>query len=488
MPLPNISGLSDPMNYNTPYDYQEDLNQAPRVPPLDIPGALANTSNLKYRPSTMVGSTGDVPIPAHYRDEVGNIYPIMPPTTTIDTGETLAERQARLAQSATMTPELKPIQQILTEKGAKYSDPVDYLNDVKSHAYELARAQGIDINQPDGQQWMQQTLTAAKQAMPEYVVPTTKDDVMNIDGMLYDIKHKKVLYDPFNPQGSQQPDQMGQPPQVPGLPQSAGPETPEDPRKRLYEQDKAFVSQYAGNPRVQQNPRFKDAVKRMDDYEKEQRSIAKDATPNISQKITAGHEIRSTYDDLPSKVDLFGKGQMMGSDQLKNRLDAVLKPVNGDFSKLNPQAKQTFVFAMNKLRDPTSATLLAEAQEIANKTGFGDQALAFFMNMKKGDPVPDQVAQDIYNVISQVHDSHREKLINDLMPLKEDLDGIGKKFTSIGVPKDIQDEIEKRIKNPVDGADPITQKFMSKGAKAGDTGTIGGVKYVFDGTTAKPVK
>jgi hypothetical protein len=174
--IPRISGQSDPLDYNSPYDERASQNKSMTVPPLDIPSALAQQDpSMRYQPSTMEGSTGDVPIPAHYRDDTGNIYPIMPPTVTIDTGETLADRQNRLAQSRTQIPELKPIQQQLTEKNAKYSDPVDYLNDVKSHAYQLANAQGIDINSPDGANWMKQTMEAAKGAVAEYVVPPIKD-------------------------------------------------------------------------------------------------------------------------------------------------------------------------------------------------------------------------------------------------------------------------------------------------------------------------
>lgn len=167
-----------------------------------------------------------------------------------------------------------------------------------------------------------------------------------------------------------------------------------------------------------------------------------------SEKITAQREVRTVYDELPAKIDFFGKGQIPGSNQLKTRLDAVLVPVKGDFTKLNPQAKQTFVFAINKLRDPSSATLLAEARQIADRAGIGDRFGAFIQNYTEGDPLPDQVAKDIYEVISQVHAAHKENLIQSLIPIKDDADLLGKKLTSFGVPKDIQDEVERRIANP----------------------------------------
>lgn len=179
-----------------------------------------------------------------------------------------------------------------------------------------------------------------------------------------------------------------------------------------------------------------------------------------AQRITAQREIRSTYDELPAKIDYFGKGQIPGSNQLKTRLDAVLKPVNGDFSKLNPQAKQTFVFAINKLRDPTSATLLAEASQIADRAGIGPRFNALIANWKEGDPLPDQVAKDIYDVISQVADVHRENLITELIEAKKDADELGIELTRIGVPKAIQDEVYRRVENPLQAAPagPVVQK------------------------------
>lgn len=185
-----------------------------------------------------------------------------------------------------------------------------------------------------------------------------------------------------------------------------------------------------------------------------------------SEKITAQREIRNVYDELPAKIDFFGKGQIPGSDQLKTRLDAVLKPVQGDFSKLNPQAANTFIFALNKLRDPTSATLLAEASQIAVRAGILDRFNAYIENIKSGNQVSPQVAKDIYDVISQVHSVHRENLINSLIPLKEDADSLGSKLTSIGVPKAFVDEIDARISQgatPSQASIPVTSPVATPG-------------------------
>lgn len=208
----------------------------------------------------------------------------------------------------------------------------------------------------------------------------------------------------------------------------------------------------------------------------------KDSGLTPSQKISAKREIRSTYDELPAKLDYFGKGQVPGSNQLKTRLDAILRPVNGDYTKLNPQAKQTFVFAINKLRDPTSATLLAEADQIASKSGLGDRFNAWISKYKEGDSLPDQVAKDIYQVISQVADTHRENLINSLIPIIDDAESIDVKLTSLGVPKDIQDEAEKRRNSlgdisPSTAAPNITSQSEYDALPSGSLYMEDGVQY-----------
>lgn len=167
-----------------------------------------------------------------------------------------------------------------------------------------------------------------------------------------------------------------------------------------------------------------------------------------SEIISSQREIRNTYDEIPSKIDLFGKGQVPGSYQLKTRLDAVLNPVKGDYTKLNPQAKQTFVFALNKLRDPTSATLTTEARLIADQAGIGDRLNAFVEKFKTGDNLPDQVAKDIYQVISQVYDVHKESYLEDIGPILTNLKSINKDLTDIGVPVKFAKEVKSRLEAP----------------------------------------
>lgn len=207
-----------------------------------------------------------------------------------------------------------------------------------------------------------------------------------------------------------------------------------------------------------------------------------------SEKITAIKEVRAVYDDLPSKMQVFGGGQIIGANQLKEDLDALLKPVNGDFSKLSPQALKTFVFRANNLNDPRSATLLAEASQIASRAGIGDRFDAYVKNLKTGADVPPSVAQDIYNIISQVQSSREERLINDLIPLKDDLESLGKKLTSIGVPKRIEDEVERRIANPqastISNTTTVTTPPVQIKTKAERDALPVGTKYI--GPDGKP--
>lgn len=202
-----------------------------------------------------------------------------------------------------------------------------------------------------------------------------------------------------------------------------------------------------------------------------------------SERITATKEVRAVYDELPAKIDMFGKGQLPGSDTLKSRLDTLLKSAGGDFDKLNPQAKNAFIFAMNNLRDPRSATLLREAEQIADRAGILDRFSAYVENVKTGDQVAPQVAKDIYEVITQVNTNNRERLINSLIPLSDDLSTLNKKLTSIGVPKDIQDEVERRIASGNTGS-PANASTVAPGTIVKQ----GGKRYQFDGQNYLEIK
>lgn len=162
-----------------------------------------------------------------------------------------------------------------------------------------------------------------------------------------------------------------------------------------------------------------------------------------SEKISATKDIRQAHDELQSKLLFFGKGQVPGAYGIKRKLDAVLQPVNFDFSKLNAQAKQSFVFAANKLRDPTSATLLTEAKQIADKAGVLDRFNAFVAGFKEGDPLPDNVAKDIYQVITQTHDLLKSDYLEDLPYFQQKLKILGEPLEAIGVPVSFSKELEK---------------------------------------------
>lgn len=153
--------------------------------------------------------------------------------------------------------------------------------------------------------------------------------------------------------------------------------------------------------------------------------------------------VKDVYDDSPSKNDYFGRGQLRGSSQIKSDLDAVLTPIKNNFNKLSPQGAASFLTAFNKLRDPTSATLLAEARQIADRQGLGTRFETYITSLKTGRDVSPTVAKDIYNIVSQTEAMHKSKIIEDLLERKKELDSLGRALTSIGVPKSLADEVER---------------------------------------------
>lgn len=172
---------------------------------------------------------------------------------------------------------------------------------------------------------------------------------------------------------------------------------------------------------------------------------AMEAPLKPTERLQALKFVRDVYDESPTKTAYFGRGQLPGSDEIKARLDAVLKPVNGDFTKLNAQAKDSFLFAMNNLRDPRSATLLAESNQIAERMGLGDRFKTYVTGLESGARVSPQVAKEIYEVISQTHAFQENRLINDLIERRGDLQDLGKDLKDIGVPKSLAEKVNLRI-------------------------------------------
>lgn len=299
MPIPNISGLSDPLNYNTPFDEQENLSRPVSVPP------------LIYHPETMVGSTGDVPIPAHNRDRLGNIYPIMPPTEVIEhPGVTLES----LAQSAAMQPALKPVSQSIadriSERGSAYSDVASYMTDVYRDAYNLAAAQGIDLKSEEGRQWMNNTITQARGSAQDFVAPSTKDDVVETKWGLISKKTGKPVYEAPEAQmqrsvlermnGIQSPT-LGSSPTItqgPSLIPTSLPKTDEgvpDGMRRT----KQLAEQAAQNPELADLPIYKAATTAWDKHlEREDKRAEKDAKRASEGELKPTGEIQKEYGSM----------------------------------------------------------------------------------------------------------------------------------------------------------------------------------------------
>lgn len=154
--------------------------------------------------------------------------------------------------------------------------------------------------------------------------------------------------------------------------------------------------------------------------------------------------IRESYEKSPVVVRFMGKGEVPGPYELKQTLDAMLEPVGNDFNKLNAQEKNLFLFTMSKFRDPTSQTLLSEAEEIASKAGLADRLKSAFANLKSGDPLPEDVAKDIYGVISKAHASLKERYLKELENRQRKLDPLGMDVTDLGVPDELAAEFHAR--------------------------------------------
>lgn len=126
----------------------------------------------RFIPSTMEGSTGDVPLPPRFMDQFGGSRTAMPPVFSMDRPDiNLAER----AQQAAQQPKLMPIQQQLISENKKYEDLPSYRSDVLRRAYQLAQAQGIDVSSPQGQNWLSKTTKAAEESAGTYVHTPMKD-------------------------------------------------------------------------------------------------------------------------------------------------------------------------------------------------------------------------------------------------------------------------------------------------------------------------
>lgn len=180
--MPFDDSAPDPSNYNSGYDPQQSLRNPVQVPPLPQ-GDPGET----YAPSTMQGSTGDVPLPPRFIDQSGNVRVATPAPYTIDRPDI---NLAQMAQQAALQPSLKPVAQTIAEKiqqNGSYPDPASYMADATVETYKLAHSMGLDASTPEGADFINKTLNDAKSAAGQYVSPPQKGRYMELkNGALFD--------------------------------------------------------------------------------------------------------------------------------------------------------------------------------------------------------------------------------------------------------------------------------------------------------------
>lgn len=164
--------------------------------------------------------------------------------------------------------------------------------------------------------------------------------------------------------------------------------------------------------------------------------IQSSAVPlTASQKISAQRDIRSTYHEMPSTIALFGKGQMTGVDQIKTKLDEMVRGVGGDLSKLNPQEQKTFIFQMNKLNDPNSAVLIGEYKAAADTIGVLDKVGLLYGKAKEGQQVTPEQVRDVYAAVNAIHEAIRKDYVRDIPDFLDGAKELGVSPRRIGIPQ-----------------------------------------------------
>lgn len=165
--------------------------------------------------------------------------------------------------------------------------------------------------------------------------------------------------------------------------------------------------------------------------------LQKDSPLKPSEKIAALRDLKDTYQKTPSTVTLFGSGQMPGIDTIKERLDALLGRVDGDFAKLSPTEQRTFIYQFSKLNDPNSAVMLGEYQAAADTLGLGERAHLALNKAIEGQQITPEQASEIYQTITATHERMRQSYIQDVAELIEEGKVLGVTPTRLGIPKKV---------------------------------------------------
>ena len=157
-----------------------------------------------------------------------------------------------------------------------------------------------------------------------------------------------------------------------------------------------------------------------------------------SEKIAATRDLRASYQELPTTIALFGKGQMPGIDTIKEKLDAIHNRVGGDFKKMTDQEQRTFIFQMSKLNDPNSAVLLSEYKAAADTLGIGDRIGLALNKMMTGQQITPEQAKEIYDVVRITHEQLKKNYLEDIPDVLEEAEVLGIPPRRLNIPAKVE--------------------------------------------------
>lgn len=311
MNLPDISGTSNPSRTGTTYDQQQALSSPIIVPP------------LKFMPSTMEGSTGDVPIPPHYRDAQGGISPLLNPIDLgshyiNDNGDTVSP------SGQVLIPAIKPsdgmdhiedrLNKSISQKGSGFENLPIYQAKLSSELRDIAKRQGMDTyNDPKGVKWYNTNMQEGLKRASQYVQTVTPKDFVK-------------LKDPFggevlvNTSTGQQikPDMK-----IPGAPdENSSTMTPEERNAHID----AMHNQVVENPALGKLPAFAQNEKL---YLQRGKDLSDKEKADAKQSEALGKQFNELIKQTPAQAGARSLlGTVVTSDNRANRaLDILNKPI-----------------------------------------------------------------------------------------------------------------------------------------------------------------
>lgn len=495
----------------------------PRLPSLDTesdPNSLSDGPSAPLIPQ----SQGNPNLREYkaYTDAQGAYHPYMSSETLADPTTGRPYEHDLPTDNGDRSP-LRPISQVLAErvqqKGA-YEDAPTYLADARKHAYDLARAMGIDLQSQQGQQWMDQTLMAAKGAAQEFVKPPVDPKRFHemSNGNMFDTYTQKEiqthsgLQDLLHTEDQHKLDLTTQAQesgiQSPKIPSKS--ETPSAPS------EDAILQKLDSMTSLQRNAVFNDknAAYLQTEYQKHLKD--KDAEKELlGSSSSIPGDVR---DILEGRNTLFNIRQTMGknnttkkyTEEIRRRIDEVDpkfdfvasdaggKSVSSAYVQRSMAAVDSVLPNIDKIIDLSSKVPRGDVRalnSLMQDVGiqFGDKKVANFVQAQKliadeigaalgAGSASDMKLQLGFDVTDpkmppDVFASNMEIVKEFLNNRRKGLTGL--RYSSSTVDSSNDQKID--LNN-------IAQKFIHNKARAGDTGTLGGVKYLFDGKSVKPLK